>query len=124
MFSRQGKGRAFGSASVACQVHLAAVPQSCLRSQARKGKIDAFPSPRRRRRVYEIEFAEKLELTGEGGRSVFWGRGALPCPSVCCAELFPCNGCCFARRCAGSSSGETVRVERLIAALRIRQTAQ
>lgn len=73
-------------------------------------------------KVYLIEVAAKLELTGEG-RSVFWGHGALLALSRC-SELCPCNVCCFARRCAGSSSGGTVRVERLIAALRIRQTAQ
>lgn len=75
-YSKQEKGKALGNASVACQIHLAAIPQSYPRSQASEGRTDAFPSAREDEGFIKLNWLKSLTYTGEGGRSVFWGRGA------------------------------------------------
>lgn len=75
-YSKQEKGKALGNASVACQIHLTAIPQSYPRSQARKVEQMHFPLLEYDEGFINLNWLKSLTYTGEGGRSVFWGRRA------------------------------------------------
>lgn len=70
-YSKQEKGKALGNASVACQIHLTAIPQSYPRSQACKVEQMRFPLPEYDEGFIKLNWLKSLTYTGEGGRSVF-----------------------------------------------------